>query len=221
MTPQTDRGEESKRRILEVAAEAFAEKGYAGASLNDLIRRTGLTKGAFYFHFDSKEALALEVFRAKQEQWMGRVMTRMMRHDRALDRFVEIPTALVDLIEEDSSSRSMSRLSQEMCRDPELGPKVTPQLENWVELSADLVRRAQEEGDVRADLDPVEVAETAVAGFLGIEELTEALGGGRDLRRRVDAYIRIFLSALEPTRGRGRPRARQTGDRGPVKDRPV
>jgi len=204
VTPQTDRGEETKRRILEMAAEAFAEGGYAGASLNDVIRRSGLTKGAFYFHFDSKEALALEVFRHKQEQWMGRVMTRVMGHERAIDRFVAIPRALVDLIEEDSSSRSMSRLSRELCHDPQLGPKLTPQLEHWVELSADLVRRAQDEGDVRADLDPVEVAEVAVAGFLGVEEMCDALGGGEDLRRRVDAYIRIFLSALEPSRAADR-----------------
>ena len=203
MTPQTDRGEETKRRILEMAAEAFAEGGYAGASLNDVIRRSGLTKGAFYFHFDSKEALALEVFRHKQEQWMGRVMTRVMGHERAIDRFLAIPRALVDLIEEDSSSRSMSRLSRELCRDPQLAPKLTPQLEHWVELSADLVRRAQDEGDVRADLDPVEVAEVAVAGFLGVEEMCDALSGGEDLRRRVDSYIRVFLSALEPSRSVG------------------
>lgn len=205
MTPQTDRGEETKRRILELAADAFAEKGYAGTSLNDVIRRSGLTKGAFYFHFESKEELALAVYRTKQEAWMGRVMTRVMGHERALDRFASIPGILVDLIEEDSSSRSMSRLSQELCHDPELAPKVTPQLRNWVELSADLVRKAQEEGDVRPDLDPVEVAEVAVAGFIGIEELTEALGEDRDLRRRVDAYVRIFLSALDPSRaGAGR-----------------
>lgn len=209
MTRQTDRGEETKRRILELAAEAFAEGGYAGTSLNDLIRGSGLTKGAFYFHFDSKEALALEVFRHKQEQWMGRVMTRVMAHERALDRFLAIPEALVDLIEEDTSSRSMHRLSRELCQDPELAPKVTPQLENWVELSADLVRRAQEEGDVRRDLDPVEVAEVAVAGFLGVEEMAEALGGGEDLRRRVDAYVRIFLSALEPSPRRADRRARK------------
>ena len=70
----TDRGSETRRRILEVAAEAFADRGYAGTSVNDVLKASGVTKGGFYFHFPSKEALALATLRHKQEQWAGMVM---------------------------------------------------------------------------------------------------------------------------------------------------
>src|SRR4029453_17016732 len=65
----TDRGSETRRRILEVAAESFADRGYAGTSVNDVLKASGVTKGGFYFHFPSKEALALATLRHKQEQW--------------------------------------------------------------------------------------------------------------------------------------------------------
>ena len=70
----TDRGTETRRRILEVAAQAFADRGYAGTSLNDVLKASGVTKGGFYFHFPSKEALALATLRHKQDQWAGVVM---------------------------------------------------------------------------------------------------------------------------------------------------
>ena len=80
----TDRGGETRRRILEVAAEAFAERGYAGTSVNDVLKASGVTKGGFYFHFPSKEALALATLRHKQEQWAGAVMASVLQRPRAV-----------------------------------------------------------------------------------------------------------------------------------------
>src|SRR6266508_3236138 len=81
--PVTDRGEATRRRILDVAARSFAEHGFRGNSLNDIVRESGLTKGAFYFHFPSKEALALAVFQDKQELWLGRTAEAMSGRTRA------------------------------------------------------------------------------------------------------------------------------------------
>jgi transcriptional regulator, TetR family len=56
---QAERKAQTRRLILDRAAEAFAQDGFAGTSLNDVIAGSGLTKGAFYFHFPSKEELAV------------------------------------------------------------------------------------------------------------------------------------------------------------------
>src|SRR5438067_12903978 len=81
---QSDRGLETRRRILDTAAHVFAERGYLGTSLNELIKETGLAKGGFYFHFPSKEALALACLQDRQEQWIGKVMAAAMQHERAI-----------------------------------------------------------------------------------------------------------------------------------------
>src|SRR5205823_9749309 len=109
----TDKGETTRRVILEAAARAFAESGYSGASLTDIIRDSGVTKGGFYFHFPSKEVLALEVLRHKREQWAGRVIAATTRHDRAIDQMRAMVDALCDLHEQDPSSRSIGRLCTE------------------------------------------------------------------------------------------------------------
>ena len=51
-----------KRRILEMATEAFARDGYAGARVDDIARRAGVNKAMLYYHFGDKDALYAAVF---------------------------------------------------------------------------------------------------------------------------------------------------------------
>ena len=53
--------QESKRRILAAAKELFLARGYAGTTVDAICEKAGLTKGSFYYFFDSKEHLGLAV----------------------------------------------------------------------------------------------------------------------------------------------------------------
>src|SRR5256885_10177024 len=56
---------ERPRQILDAALEVFGERGLAGARLEDIARRAGVSKGTIYLYFPNKEALFREVVRAK------------------------------------------------------------------------------------------------------------------------------------------------------------
>ena len=47
----------TRERIIESAMHAFAEQGYHDTSMDDIVRRSGFSKGGIYFHFPGKEAL--------------------------------------------------------------------------------------------------------------------------------------------------------------------
>ncbi|HXY72553.1 MAG TPA: TetR/AcrR family transcriptional regulator [Actinomycetota bacterium] len=203
-TQGTDRAAETRRRILDTAAAVFADHGYLGTSLNQLIAATGLAKGGFYFHFPSKQALALACLQDKQEQWIGKVMSAALRHDRAIDQLVSIPHTLCDVYEQDPSYACVGKLSLELMeREPQLVPQVRPALLAWVRLTSELVRRGQQEGDVRAELDPDAVAEVAVASVIGIEKMAACLSGGADFRRRVEAFVPLFRDSIAIRKGGG------------------
>ena len=51
---------ESKTRFLDAALHVFRTKGYSATRVEDICEAAGLTKGSFFYHFDSKEALALD-----------------------------------------------------------------------------------------------------------------------------------------------------------------
>jgi AcrR family transcriptional regulator len=55
------RGEETRSRILEAAQTCFAEDGFDGASVAEICSRAGISKGAFYHHFDTKQQVFSEL----------------------------------------------------------------------------------------------------------------------------------------------------------------
>lgn len=61
------RSEETRARILDVAAQCFAQNGYNATGIAEICERAGVSKGAFYYHFEGKQAVFLELLDA----WMA------------------------------------------------------------------------------------------------------------------------------------------------------
>jgi len=59
--------EKRRQQLLHAAHQLFASKGYRESSTDDIARKAGLTKGAFYFHFKSKEEILLALMRRQAE----------------------------------------------------------------------------------------------------------------------------------------------------------
>jgi AcrR family transcriptional regulator len=74
------RGDRSRRAILDAALPNFARNGYTAASLNQIIEASGLTKGGVYFHFPSKQALALAVIEDHRQGLLERVWAEVRKH---------------------------------------------------------------------------------------------------------------------------------------------
>src|SRR5438045_3167495 len=99
--PRQKRAERTRLRILEAAAASFAAQGYDGVSLNSLIRDSGLTKGAFYFHFASRDELALAAFRHKQQQLVAEIAESVDESAPPLERLATLLRERARLLEED------------------------------------------------------------------------------------------------------------------------
>jgi AcrR family transcriptional regulator len=65
------RSEETRARILDAAVRRFAIAGYNAASVDDICAEAGVSKGAFYHHYPSKQA----VFLALMQGWLGMIST--------------------------------------------------------------------------------------------------------------------------------------------------
>lgn len=92
MTKNT-KGEQSKNKLIECAAELFLQNGYNATGINDILARTGLPKGSFYFHFTSKKNLAVEVsmyFERKIGNWILKTSEGKVWEDFVTDLIEEM-----------------------------------------------------------------------------------------------------------------------------------
>jgi TetR/AcrR family transcriptional repressor of nem operon len=195
--PVTPKGHATRASILQTAAEVFAERGYADTTLSELIARSGLTKGAFYFHFSSKEQLAFAVLEEKQRQWLEFVSQRVLDKPRAIDQLRALGPALIRLHREDPGAYSASRLSRDLGRMPELAGSVRAQMRGWIELVADIIGRAQQEGDLRSELDATALATILVAATDGLKDLSDILDPPSRARRGFEQRMQRLIEIVE------------------------
>jgi AcrR family transcriptional regulator len=190
-----DRTERSRRAILDAARPVFERSGYAAASLNRIIEASGLTKGGFYFHFPSKQALALAVLEDHHRRWIGAIREQISAHPRAVDRLFAAPRAIARATRAGEGPAALQKLVSELAQDPDLRDQVCNGSRIWIETVTEHFRAAQEEGSVRADLEPALFAEVAVAGFTGMQSLTGQFDDD-GLERRAEHLVRVLRLAV-------------------------
>src|SRR5579859_3973198 len=96
----------TRQRILDAAEEVFADKGYHGTVVDDIIRGAKTSKGGFYFYFPSKQGIFLALIDALAPKLMAAV-------DRAIDREETAPAkvdaALRTVLDQFSRHRRLSK----------------------------------------------------------------------------------------------------------------
>jgi TetR/AcrR family transcriptional repressor of nem operon len=88
--PKTAKARKTRERLLREAAQLFSLKGYFHTTVDDVMARSGLTKGGFYAHFDSKEALARAAIDHATTLWMEKVASHVARFADPRDQLRQV-----------------------------------------------------------------------------------------------------------------------------------
>jgi len=187
-----DRAERTRNTILDAAAEVFDERGFAGASLSEILTKAGVTKGALYFHFSSKEELAMALI---EEQWKADLP--FVDFDNvSLQTVIDICHGFAHNIRTNVRVRASNRLVLE-ANFSRPAPEV---YQRWISILQDILEHAQTRGDLRKEWDPALVADWVSATFLGIQSQSEVFTGMADIHERITVLWRIAIPGLVPPR---------------------
>jgi AcrR family transcriptional regulator len=177
-----ERASRTRVQIMQAAAEMFEAKGYSGARLNDIAARPKVSKGALYFHFPSKEALAAAIVDEYRDLW-GTLITEMRsEYPRAMHLLFALSWRLASRFGDDVLMRAGTRLTIERSL---VSPSVRALFESWAHQLEGLLLEARAQGDLADDVDIMPVAGFLVAAFTGCEQVFAAIGEHRDLQRCV------------------------------------
>ncbi|MFI6360116.1 ScbR family autoregulator-binding transcription factor [Streptomyces sp. NPDC050743] len=184
---QQERGKRSRRSILEAAAQVFDERGYDAASTNEILARTGLTRGSLYHHFPSKEAIASALLEAHNEAL--EVPDQPLRLQAAIDLTLQF----AERLQHDSVLRASVRLAVE-----QTSLSVPPETayEQSKKTMIELLQQGAEQGEILPAVNVQEAAATIVGAFTGLQIMSQAYSKRADLTERVAVFWRFLLPGL-------------------------
>jgi TetR/AcrR family transcriptional regulator, transcriptional repressor for nem operon len=193
---------DTKVHILEQSAILFNQRGYAGASMSDVMRVTGLQKGGIYNHFRSKDELALDAFdfavNLVQQQFMGALKGK--RH--AVDRLIAILTVYEHMVDQPPVLGGCPILNTAVESDdahPALRERAQGAMDVWRRLIHRIVSKGILRGELQPTVDADTVATIMIATIEGAVMLSKLYGDSTHLERSVAHLKRYIQQQLAPT----------------------
>ena len=213
--------ERTRERLLQAAFQEVYRYGFQSAGIDTILAATNVTKGALYYHFESKEALGYAVIEeivAKfcRDRWLLPLERSKDKDpiDALIDRVHAIPTRPREI----KGGCALVNLAQEMSQlDEQFRKRLETIFRGWQEGIAMALRRGQSEGTVGRDLDPDEAATFLIAMVEGYEVLAK---NAQDVKvwEVGKRNIAGWLKSLRAPRHTGRP-GRRTSKKHVVRQR--
>jgi AcrR family transcriptional regulator len=202
-----------RRSLLEVAVARFAEKGYEGASLNEILGEAGLGKSSYYYYFADKEdlfATVLEDFWARIEPELPDLSLDAIDAETYWSRLEAALAAIANVAARHPHLVALGRDFRTLWRSP--SPRVKPLVEKVVARQRALLELGRTLGTVRTDIDVDWLLTITEAADQAVDEriLERAANGRVPSRRELDEHARVvadtFRRLVEPApKRRGRP----------------
>lgn len=184
---------------MRVAFSEIYERGFHATSVDDIVAKTKVTKGAFFHYFPTKNdlgyALADEILR---DMMVKRWIKPLNAYRNPVQGMVKTYRKLMEETtdEELSLGCPLNNLTQEMSAvDPVFREKLRGVLQTWIGETEKHLRRAKDEGYVRPNVDVRMAAETAVMMEEGSAALVKNLGE-RKVYWSLYAGFRLFMESI-------------------------
>ncbi|MEU3218622.1 ScbR family autoregulator-binding transcription factor [Streptomyces sp. NPDC006971] len=183
---QQARAIQTRRSILVAAAAVFDERGYSSATISEILARAGVTKGALYFHFSSKEDLALGVMDVQLDSNPRPQLTK-------LQELVDQGMLLAYRLRHEPLVRASVGLAMDQA--VEGLDRGTP-FRAWIDRLEHLLNAAKDQGELLPHVDPRETAEMLAGSFSGIQVMSQALCRREDLGHRISVLLHFVLPSI-------------------------
>lgn len=132
--------EESKAKLVKAARHAFATKGYAAASMDELTAEAGLTRGALYHNFGDKKGLLQAVIDQIDGEMLARMRIASAKAKNPWDGFVDEGVAYIEMALEPEIQRIMLLDGPAVLGDPSRWPNQTTCLRTTTETIETLIK---------------------------------------------------------------------------------
>jgi TetR/AcrR family transcriptional regulator, transcriptional repressor for nem operon len=197
-TQSTDgRADTTRRQILRAASHQFARRAYHDVGLDDILADAELTKGAMYFHFRSKHALAVAIIEQQTAAGTVAVEELLTRGLSGLETLIDLSYLMaVGDIKRDGVRAGLNLL-ESVGRSEGLQKRV---LDDWAKALAGVVGQAIAEGDIDEKCDPHDVGRLMVSLHMGLRQTSSLEEPERFLHDLEKCWVLLLNGILRADR---------------------
>lgn len=197
----TDGGRELKQErairtrgvILNAAACAFAERGFPDVTIVDIADRAAMTKGAVYFHFGNKEALAVAVTEEFYRRLAEVVRPALDSDLPPLEKVTGLLMRVAVSFRDDPAIQAGARLQIER---PYISAPLPVPYVNFTQLLAELLGQCQQEAQLPEGAKPEALARVLRSALFGAQHISWVLANREDIIERTEEIIEVMLPAV-------------------------
>jgi TetR/AcrR family transcriptional regulator, transcriptional repressor for nem operon len=192
------KAQDTREHIIHHAAALFNQRGYAGASIADIMAATGLKKGGIYNHFQSKDDLAIAAFK-HSVQLVQKLYAKALHGQRSakirlqvmINTFCEVAAdppipggcpILNTAIESDHAHPALRQCAQQA-------------MDQWQQVLIKILRWGIEHGEVQSSIDPAISASMIIALIEGAVMMSQ-LYGDRIYLERAQQHLLHYVETL-------------------------
>jgi AcrR family transcriptional regulator len=197
MSPKPDVSQERKQQIMDAALQVFSREGLHTARMDDIAEEAGLSKGALYWYFNSKDKIIASLLTTFFDREFSKIEEWVMQDDSARN----LLQSLIDLIVEDllSVKPFMSILYEFWAmsfRNKRIGKFIRESMHRYLDLIIPVVQRGIDQGEFKA-LDATDVAMAFGSIIEGSILLWSYDMNNVDFRALITKSVSIFLDGIE------------------------
>jgi TetR/AcrR family transcriptional regulator, transcriptional repressor for nem operon len=191
------RADATRRQILRAASHQFARRAYHEVGLDDILAEAELTKGAMYFHFKSKHALAVAIIDKQTAAGTVAVQDLVTRGLSGLETLIDFSYFIAVQDIKTDQVRAGLNLIESVGRSEGLQERL---LDQWVKALAGVVEQAIGEGDIDERCDPQDVGRLVVSLHMGLRKTSSLDQPERFLLDLEKCWALLMAGILQPDR---------------------
>ena len=197
MSPKPDVSEERKIQIIEAAIQVFAREGFHQARMDDIAREAGLSKGAIYWYFKSKDKIIAALVTSFFDREFSIVEEWVNNADSARNILQDLSNLVVkDLVSVKPFMPIMHKFWAISQRNNTAGKVIRDSMHRYIEMIVPIIQRGIDEGEFK-DLDALDLAMAYGAIIEGSILLWSYDMNNLDFQKLITQSVTIFLDGIE------------------------
>ncbi len=191
----------TREQLLKKALAAFSKKGYSATTLEDIAREAEVTRGAIYWHFGSKAELYNTLIREYSDRGNVIIQQAASEGGTLLEILRRVFVRQLQAIEDNSDLRALMELYLfKTGLVPELEEGRKQQIESGIgliEMVASIMAQGVEQGLLRSDMEPKEMARAYLAFQNGVTQLWLTAPDQFSLKASAESFGEILMTGLQ------------------------